>query len=103
MISKIIGLDSGTRKRAIVSIVTAILDFLSVFGIIKFSDAQIEAIKNIVLVVLTAIIWAIGFYYNECTTHENCELTGVMRANRKKGNYAVTEEYDEEEVGGDVK
>lgn len=103
MISKIIGLDSGTRKRAIVSIVTAILDFLSVFGIVKFSDAQIEAIKNIVLVVLTAIIWAIGFYYNECTTPENCELTGVMRANRKKGNYAVTEEYDEEEVGGDAK
>ena len=105
MISKIIGLDAGTRTRAILSFVTAILDFLSVFGIVTFSDQQVEAIKNVALVALTDFVWAIGFYYNECTSEENCEATGIMRAKKRESDpdYKVTEVIDEEEMGGDVK
>lgn len=99
MISKIIGMDSGTRKRAIASIVTAVVNFLTVFDIIHFSDEQTNAIVKLVVIVITAIIWVIGFYYNECTSEENCAATGTMREKKreKDPDYAITEE-----IGGDV-
>lgn len=105
IISKIIGLDSGTRTRAIISLVTAITDFLAVFGVIKFSDEQIESIKNLILVIVSALVWGIGFWYNENYTPEMCEATGKGRLMKQKkptdeeddiGGAALESTFDEE-------
>lgn len=95
---KIIGLDQGTRSRFILSFVTAIVDFLAVFGIITFNDSQINAIKNLALVVITAIVWYVGFYFNECTTEENCELTGELRA---RNDFSESEDLSDEDEDDD--
>lgn len=94
---KLLGLDAGTRARAVISIITAVTDILAVFGVIKFNDEQLEAIKNLALVVVSALVWLIGFWYNENFTTEMCEATGEARMKKlvKKGKIA-----DTEEIGG---
>lgn len=92
-------MDAGTRERAVASIVTSVVDLLAVFGVFHFSDEQFEAIKNIALVVLTGIVYGIGFYYNNNYTEEACRATGEMRAEKGKGDYAITEDlYNSDEV-----
>ena len=82
-------MDKRTKVSGAVSLITAIVDFLAVFGFISFSDEQMNAIKNLALVVVTAIVWFIGWYFNNCTSEANCEMTGELRARK---NIALTED-----------
>ena len=88
ILNAFVGLDNGTRVRTVTALITAILDFLSVFGIITFSDEQAQALQKIILVLVTGFVWAYCSHYkNNCNTVKNCELTGELRTE------------DEEEAG----
>ena len=97
MISKILGLDKGTRERAVVTIVTAVINVLVHFNIVSFSDDQIDSIVKLAVTVVAGIVWAIGFYYNENYSPEMCEATGEARLRKK------TIDLEENEgIGGDT-
>lgn len=84
MIRSFIGLDSGTRERTITALVTAVIDFLAVFGIVRFTDAQQQALLKLILVVVTAFVWGYCSHYkNNCNSELNCKYTGLMRAEKK--------------------
>lgn len=77
---KLIGKDSGTRARTVTCAVTTVLQFLTVFNVIHFSDAQVDATIKLAVMIVNLIAWMVGFYFNECHTDENCKYTGIMRA-----------------------
>ena len=100
MIDKILGMDKGTRERTIASLIIAITDVLSVFGIIDFSNEQINAVKNLVLIIASLIVGGVGYYYNNQFTEEACEGTGLTRSlkDMKAEDYDVwTEPVEMEE------
>ena len=80
IINRLLGMNSETRARTLAAVVTAVLDFLSVFHIISFNDAQIASIQKVALTVLTAFVWAYASHYkNNDYTEEACEGTGYTR------------------------
>lgn len=79
-IYKFIGMDAETRKQTIVAIITAVVDFLSAFHIIEFTDEQVQAIYKLALCLVTAFVWAYYSHYkNNNFTEEGCIGTGVTR------------------------
>lgn len=82
-------MDLRTKISGAVSLITAAIDCLVVFDVINFNNEQIDAIKKFACVVVTGIVWFIGWYFNNCTSEENCELTGELRARK---NIALTED-----------
>lgn len=107
IINRLIGMDAGTRTRTITALVTAVLDFLTAFGIVNFSDAQTDAIYKIVLTIVTAFVWGYSSHYkNNDFTEEACEGTGLTRllkAEKKAGVYTEPREMEiEEEEGGEA-
>ena len=106
IINRLIGMDAGTRARTVTALVTAILDFLAAFHIVRFSDAQTDAIYKIVLTIVTAVVWGYASHYkNNDFTEEACEGTGLTRllkAEKQAGVYTETMEMEiEEEEGGE--
>lgn len=80
IINKYLGMNSETRERTILAIIMAIVDFLSAFNIIEFTDAQIQAIYKLVLVIVTAIVWAYCSHYkNNDYTEAGTIGTGITR------------------------
>lgn len=100
IINAILGLDSGTRKRAIVSIITYTVDGLYLFGGIEIPDEKVDYIIKGVLALVTAIVWIAGFYFNENYTPEGCEGTGYTRLKKKEPN--AFERIEEAETETDV-
>ena len=94
LIYKILGLDAETQKRAVVSIITYVIDGLYLFGGIQVPDEKVDYIIKGVLAVITAIVWTHGFYMNENYTPEGCEGTGYTR--EKKAEKKNNEPEDEE-------
>ena len=47
IIYKYIGQDAETRKQTVMAFVTAVVDFLTAFHIIEFTDDQIQAIYKL--------------------------------------------------------
>lgn len=100
-------MDAGTRTRTITALVTAVLDFLTAFGIVNFNDAQTDAIYKIVLTIVTALVWGYASHYkNNDFSEEACEGTGLTRllkAEKKAGVYTEPREMEiEEEEGGEA-
>jgi hypothetical protein len=90
-IYKFIGMDAETRKQTIIAFITAVVDFLSAFHIIEFTDEQVQAVYKLVLVVVTAFVWAYYSHYkNNNFTEEGCIGTGVTRQlkREKEKDYA---------------
>ena len=85
IINSIVGMNPGTRARTIAAVVTAVLDFLTVFGIVSFSDPQVAAIQKIVLVIVTAVVWGVGHWKNNDYTEEACQGTGMTRLLKMQG------------------
>ena len=106
IINRLIGMDAGTRARTVTALVTAILDFLAAFHIVRFSDAQTNAIYKIVLTIVTAFVGGYASHYkNNDFTEEACEGTGLTRllkAEKKAGVYTEPLEMKIEEEGGDA-
>ena len=106
IINRLIGMNAETRARTVTALVTAVLDFLTAFHIVHFSDAQTDAIYKIVLTIVTAFVWGYASHYkNNDFTEEACEGTGLTRllkAEKKAGVYTEPREMEIEEEGGDA-
>lgn len=63
VIRKYIGLDAETQKQTITALITALIDFLTAFHIIEFTDAQIQAIYKVALCLVTAFVWGYCSHY----------------------------------------
>ena len=99
LLLKIIGIDAETQKRAIVSIITYIVDGLYLFGGIEIPDEKVDYIIKGVLALVTALVWIHGFYMNENYTPEGCEGTGYTRLKKlePKDELAIDTENTEED------
>ena len=119
IINKFVGMNAETRARTITAFIVALADFLAVFGVINFSDAQLDAIKNLVLMVVTGFVWAYCSHYkNNDYTEGAVRGTGITRQinNERKEGYIGErfytnqagdlleheEDYPLDEVDGDV-
>lgn len=106
IINRLIGMNAETRARTVTAFLTAVLDFLAAFHIVRFSDAQTNAIYKIVLTIVTAFVWSYASHYkNNDFTEEACEGTGLTRllkAEKKAGVYTEPREMEIEEEGGDA-
>ena len=80
IIEKFVGMNSDTRRRTITAFFVAVIDVLTVFQVIEFSDEQINAIKNIVLMVITAFVWAYCSHYKNNDYTKGAVIgTGITR------------------------
>lgn len=79
MLDKIIGIDKGTRERSIAFAITAITDFLAVFDIIHFTDAQVDAMTKLAVLVVSYAVYGYCFYKNSCHTEANLRATEEAR------------------------
>lgn len=82
LIYKYIGLDAETRRQTVIAVCTAVIDFLSAFHIIEFSDDQIQAIYKMALCLVTAFVW--GY----CSHYKNNNYTPEMVVATIKGRDA---------------
>ena len=106
IMNRYIGMDAETRKQTVLAFVTALIDFLTAFHIIAFTDAQIQAIYKLALCIVTAIVWGYCSHYkNNNFTEAGCIGTGVTRQIKAEqegeyiGDYFFTDIEDDEEVG----
>lgn len=84
-IYKYIGQDAETRKQTVFAFVTAVVDFLTAFHIIEFTDDQIQAIYKLALCIVTAIVWGYCSHYkNNNYTPEAVVATVKLRDAKKK-------------------
>lgn len=93
IVEKIIGIDLETQKRAIVSIITYVVDGLYLFGGIQVPDEKVDYVIKGVLAIVTAIVWIRGFYFNENYTEAGCEGTGYTRL-KKLADKGVDIDFD---------
>lgn len=85
IIYRYIGLDAETRKQTVIAFCTAVIDFLTAFNIIEFSDAQIQAIYKMALTLVTAFVWGYCSHYkNNNYTPEAVVSTITMRDAKTK-------------------
>ena len=92
IIYRYIGLDAETRKQTVIALCTAIIDFLTAFNIIEFSDAQIQAIYKMALTLVTAFVW--GY----CSHYKNNNYTPEMVVATITGRDAKTKRLKEQEL-----
>ena len=106
IINRLIGMNAETRARTVAAFLTAVLDFLAAFHIVRFSDAQTDAIYKIVLTIVTAFVWGYASHYkNNDFSEEACEGTGLTRllkAEKQAGVYTEPLEMEIEEEGGEA-
>lgn len=69
--------------RAIVGLVVAIINLFACFGI----DFNVQ--EDAILSVVTVVVMAICFFYNNPTSKENSEHTGAMRLEKKQNKGIV--------------
>ena len=83
LISRYIGMNEETRRQTIIAFITAILDFLTAFHIIEFTDDQLQAIYKVLLCIITAIVWGYCSHYrNNDFTEVAAEHTAEMRQHK---------------------
>lgn len=92
IIYRYIGLDAETRKQTVIALCTAVIDFLTAFNIIEFSDAQIQAIYKMALTLVTAFVW--GY----CSHYKNNNYTPEMVVATITGRDAKTKRLKEQEL-----
>lgn len=85
IIYRYIGLDAETRKQTVIAFVTALVDFLTAFHIIEFTDDQVQAIYKLALCIVTAIVWGYCSHWkNNNYTPEAVVATAKLRDAKTK-------------------
>lgn len=92
IIEKYVGMDSETRTQTVLAFLTALIDFLSAFHIISFTDEQIQALYKLALCVVTAVVW--GY----CSHYKNNNYTPEMVVATIKGRDAKTKRLRDQET-----
>lgn len=85
LIQRYIGQDAETQRQTVMAFVTAVVDFLTAFHFIEFTDAQIQAIYKMALCIVTAIVWGYCSHYkNNNFTPEAVVATAKLRDAKQK-------------------
>lgn len=85
LIYRYIGMDAETRRQTVLAFITALVDFLTAFHIIEFTDEQIQALYKLALCIVTAIVWGYCSHYkNNNFTPEAAVATITMRDAKTK-------------------
>ena len=85
LINRYLGMNAETRKQTIMAAITALIDFLSAFHIIEFTDDQIQAIYKLALCIVTAIVWGYCSHYkNNDFTATAAKHTAEMRQEKRE-------------------
>lgn len=92
LIYRYIGQDAETRKQTVLAFVTALVDFLTAFHIIEFTDDQVQSLYKLALCIVTAIVW--GY----CSHYKNNNYTPEMAVATIKGRDAKTKRLWEQEL-----
>ena len=103
LISRYIGMNEETRKQTMIALITAVIDFLTAFHIIEFTDDQIQAIYKVTLCIVTAFVWGYCSHYrNNDYTEVAAKHTAEMRQEKREleddyaGERFFTEDPDQE-------
>lgn len=97
ILNKYVGMDSETRKQTVIAFLTALIDFLTAFHIIEFTDEQIQALYKLALCIATAIVWGYCSHYrNNNYTPEGVAGTIVTREMKELRDETVAD-YEEPE------
>ena len=83
LINKYLGMNDETRRQTIIAFITAVLDFLSAFHIIEFTDDQLQAVYKVALCIITAIVWGYCSHYrNNDFSEVAAQYTAEMRQHK---------------------
>lgn len=91
-LKRFIGLDTETQIQTILAFITALVDCLSVFGVISFTGEQLQALHKLALCLVTAIVW--GY----CSHYKNNNYTPEMVVATITGRDAKKKRLKEQEV-----
>lgn len=89
---KYIGQDAETQRQTIMAFVTMVLDFLTAFHFIEFTDDQLQAVYKVALCIVTAIVW--GY----CSHYKNNNYSPEMVVATAKGRDAKKKRMMEQEL-----
>ena len=92
LFQKYIGLDAETQRQTIIAVLTALIDFLTAFHIIEFTDEQMQAVYKMALCIVTAIVW--GY----CSHYKNNNYSPEMVVATVKGRDAKKKRLKEQEI-----
>jgi hypothetical protein len=82
-IYRFIGMNDETRKQTVIALITAVIDCLTAFHIIEFTDAQIQAIYKLALCLVTAFVWGYCSHYrNNDFSEVASQHTAEMRQHK---------------------
>ncbi len=85
LIQKYLGLDAETQRQTVIAVLTALIDFLTAFHIIAFTDEQTQAIYKMTLCIVTAIVWGYCSHYkNNNYSPEAVVATAKLRDAKQK-------------------
>lgn len=103
-INRFVGMNDETRKQTVVAFITAVIDVLSAFNIIQFTDAQVQSIYKLALCLVTAFVWGYYSHYrNNDFTEIAAQHTAEMRQHKAEledgyiGDKFFTDEIEEAE------
>lgn len=96
-IMKYIGQDAETQRQTILAFVTAIIDFLTAFHFIEFTDAQIQAIYKMALCIVTAIVWGYCSHYKNNNFSPEMVVATIKGRDAKKKRLWEQEKVEEPE------
>lgn len=82
-------MNTGTKLRTILAIVTSLNTALMATDLTGFSNATIDTIYKVVSIVLNFVIVAIATYYNNDFTEDAAEFTGMMRMMKDQRNGVI--------------
>lgn len=97
LIMKYVGQDAETQRQTILAFVTAVLDFLTAFHFIEFTDAQIQAIYKVALCLVTAIVWGYCSHYKNNNFSPEMVVATINGRDAKKKRMMEQETVEEPE------
>lgn len=97
LIMKYVGQDAETQKQTIMAFVTAVIDFLTAFHIIEFTNAQVQAIYKVALCIVTAIVWGYCSHYKNNNFSPEMVVATITGRDAKKKRMMEQEVIEEPE------
>ena len=79
LLNRFLGMNKETRERTIAAAVIYVLNLLVTFHIVEFTNEQMQAIAQVVVIIATGIGWLVSHYKNNDYTPEGCIGTGITR------------------------
>lgn len=95
-------MNTGTKIRSILALLTTVNIILIVFGVISFESPTVNIIYKIVSVILLIVSFTLSHYFNNDFSEEAAENTGYTRLCKKSKKEIIGENFfdEAEEIEG---